>query len=447
MLLVYKNLISNIKSLSFFVLIISLCYSVFANYPHNWGDPFIYLQSGNNYDFTLLRSPGYPIFLKLFSINFNFIYLTTIFQIIFFLITAVILENEINKFHNKSYLIFLFLAFPDITYLQTLMFPDGLILSFMCLYFVFMIKKKFNYLLLISFILFLLKSYLVFLIIFSIIIYLEKKYLFFNKYKFKYFFTIIFPIIFYVILPINLVQPFYTKFKNENLIIDFKKKCNQEIIILSREDILDGFLNKNHINLSGNIITKNIDNDCKKSFENSFSRSIINSIIFNNYKEVSFNIGKNFISSFSGTGVQDHITSMINHNLIMKIDLIKSNKIEILDYPLYKKVLKDDIHISLLNTNTLPDKFNLLHIFINKFQYVISIIITFLMLFYFFKNKNVKILQNLFAINLNFAIMHSIFPIVLADRHVFYIIILNTLIILLSNSSEKTNDQIFKFKK
>ena len=123
------------RYLSFLALTVSICYSLFGNYSNNWGDPLNYLSIAQSIDsFNLMRFLGYPLFLKISSINLYFLFLPIIFQIALFIFSITTLENQLNKFFKQSYLIYLLMAFPDITYLHTLMFPDSLILSMICLY-------------------------------------------------------------------------------------------------------------------------------------------------------------------------------------------------------------------------------------------------------------------------------------------------------------------------
>ena len=76
----------DLRYFSFLILTISICYSVFGNYPNNWGDPYNYLEIANDlHGSSLTRFIGYPLYLKIFSFDLKFIYLPTIFQIIFLL--------------------------------------------------------------------------------------------------------------------------------------------------------------------------------------------------------------------------------------------------------------------------------------------------------------------------------------------------------------------------
>ncbi|MDA8835254.1 hypothetical protein N9N31_02900, partial [Candidatus Pelagibacter bacterium] len=108
------NFFDRTKTFSFLILTISICYALFGTLPSNYGDPFVYLLLAKDIfsgisQFEVLRSPGYPLFLKIFSINLKFVYLITIFQIIIFVFCAVLLEREVNKHHKKSYIIYLLL--------------------------------------------------------------------------------------------------------------------------------------------------------------------------------------------------------------------------------------------------------------------------------------------------------------------------------------------------
>ena len=434
------NFFDRTKTFSFLILTISICYALFGTLPSNYGDPFVYLLLAKDIfsgisQFEVLRSPGYPLFLKIFSINLKFVYLITIFQIIIFVFCAVLLEREVNKHHKKSYIIYLLLAFPDITYMQTLMFPDGLIFSMICLYIYSLLIKNFKIIFFTSLILFSLKSYLLFIPIFSLIILFENYFLLISKLKIKYFFTLIFPIFFYIFTPTHLVQPFFTKINAENLSIDFTKNCNTERVTINREDVNDAFLNKINVYTfrNGPIIVKDINTDCIKSFNNYLSRSIINDIILNQPIEVSSNIVINFASSLSGIGTSDHITSMISEQFWIRHESIINNEIKPLQYGNQITILDQHTHPLLVNLNILIDKFNLFHIVImNKIQLIISMILIFIALFFVLKKRYTVECKNIFALNLNFAIMHGIFAMVIVDRYIFFVLLFNIVIILFS---------------
>lgn len=443
------TLFNRTKTFSFLIFTISICYALFGTLPNNYGDPFVYLLLADNIfgeisQFELLRAPGYPLFLKIFSINLKFVYLITIFQILIFVFSAILIENEVNKHHKNSYIIYLLLAFPDITYMQTLMFPDGLILSFILLYTYSLLIKNFKLTFVISLILFSIKPYLLFVLIFSIIIYLEKYFLLINRLKIKYFFTLFFPILFYFFLPTHLVQPFYSKIKNEVLYINSTYECNKETIKINREDINKWFLNKKNVYTwrAGPIINKDIDIGCIKSINNSLSKSIINNIILNHPLEVVSNAGINFASSFSGVGTSDHITSMISEQFWIRHELITTGKIKPLQYGNQITILDQHLHPLLVNLNILIDKFNLFHIVImNKIQSFVSFMIVLIVLFFLIKKKYNLECKNIFALNLNFAIMHSFFAMVIVDRYIFFIIILNMIIILFSLKNKYSENQ------
>ena len=105
------NFLDKKNTFSFLIFTISISYSLFGTLPNNYGDPFEYLLLAKNIFtefsfFELLRSPGYPLFLKIFSINLKFVYLITIFQIIIFVFCVILLEREVKKHHNKSFIIY-----------------------------------------------------------------------------------------------------------------------------------------------------------------------------------------------------------------------------------------------------------------------------------------------------------------------------------------------------
>jgi hypothetical protein len=420
---------------SFLALTVSICYSLFGNYPNNWGDPLNYLSIAQSIDsFNLMRFLGYPLFLKISSINLYFLFLPIIFQIALFIFSVTMLENQLNKLFKQSYLIYLLMAFPDITYLHTLMFPDSLILSMICLYIHFLIKNNYLYLILISIIIFLLKSYLIFIIIFTLIIYLEKKIFLLKKYKIKYYFSIIFVFFFYIFLPNHLVQPFYSKISTESLKFTLEEKCDMKNTILTEKDI---FINKKDIQF-GSILLKNFSSNCHSSLEKKISRKIINQIIFNHYDEILKNTILFFFSSFSGIGNNDHITSMIKVDFMNKIRLIKENQFDFLSIDQFNLIKDKKISPYIINANTLIDKFNLIHIVIlNNLQILVSFSMMLLSIFYFLKINKIKIANNLMALNINFSLMHCFFGINIPDRYLFYVLIFNLIIILTSFYEKK----------
>ena len=429
----------DLRYFSFLILTISICYSVFGNYPNNWGDPYNYLEIANDlHGSSLTRFIGYPLYLKIFSFDLKFIYLPTVFQIIFFVISIIFLEREIRKKNNKSYFVYLLMAFPGITYANVLMFPDSLVLSLLCLYVYFLLKNNFLFLFLISIVLFFLKSYLIFLIFFTLLIFFEKKFLLVKKFKIKYFFTFIFPIAFYIFLPNHLAQPFFSKIKVENLDFNYQFTCNSKIINLNENDI---YLNKHDIQY-GSILKKNLelDKSCYSLMEKNVSRYIVNIIFKNHFNEVLNKTILNFVSSFFGISTQDHVTSMIGVDFDNKIKLIENNQINGLDYKIFSKIKDKTFSNKILNTNSLIDKFNLVHIVVlTKLQFFISIIMSVITFFIFIKNKDNIVISNLFALNINFAIMHSVFALVIADRYVFFVLLFQIVIILLYTSRNKSD--------
>ena len=443
--LIYKN-VNNINKryFCFLVLVISICYSIFGNFPNNWGDPLEYLHQAENFRLNLTRFIGYPLFIKIFSLNLYIIFIIPIIQTIIFIFSVVLLESEINKKNKKSYFIYLLSAFPDITYMHTLLFPDSLILSLLCFYIYFLIKKKILSLVLISILLFLLKSYLIFIIIFTGIIIIENKFLFLKNLKIKFFFPIIIPIAFYLFLPNHLVQPFYAKIKANNMIINYKTTCdNKQIIIyegnifLDKRNILNGAILKNDINFNHGYFYSvnyvNLNDVCFYSIEKEVSRHIINQIIINHHKEVINKVIFNFISSFIGLGIESHVTSMIGVNLDSMFKFIKNDEINGgLDYKNISTLLKNkNISDKIVNINTLIDKFYLLHIVIfDKMQIFISIILFGLTLTLYYKKKNNIFCDSILALSINFSIMHSIFALVISDRYIFFVSLFYIVIIL-----------------
>lgn len=430
--LIYKN-VNNINKryFCFLVLVISICYSIFGNFPNNWGDPIEYLHQAENFRLNLTRFIGYPFFIKIFSLNLYIIFIIPIIQTIIFIFSVVLLESEINKKNKKSYFIYLLSAFPDITYMHTLLFPDSLILSLLCFYIYFLIKKKILSLVLISILLFLLKSYLIFIIIFTGIIIIENKFLFLKNLKIKFFFPIIIPIAFYLFLPNHLVQPFYAKIKTDKMVINYKTTCDSKEIILNEGNI---FLNKRNIS-NGSILKNdiNLNHDCFYSIEKEVSRHIINQVIINHHKEVINKIIFNFISSFIGLGIESHVTSMVGVNLDSMLKFIKYDEINGgLDYKNISTLLKNkNISDKIVNINTLIDKFYLLHIVIfDKIQIFVSIILFVLFLTLYYKKKNSTFCDNILALSINFSIMHSIFALVISDRYIFFVSLFYIVIIL-----------------
>ena len=70
----------NVRIVSFYIFTISLCYSLFALYPNNWGDPLDYLTQAKSINFSIVRFYGYPIFIKITSFNLQFLYLQILLQ-------------------------------------------------------------------------------------------------------------------------------------------------------------------------------------------------------------------------------------------------------------------------------------------------------------------------------------------------------------------------------
>ena len=97
----------NVRVLSFYIFTISLCYSLFALYPNNWGDPLDYLINAKLLSFSIIRFYGYPIFIKITSFNLQFLYLPILLQYFFYVFSVLYLEKKLKKYSKYSFLIIL----------------------------------------------------------------------------------------------------------------------------------------------------------------------------------------------------------------------------------------------------------------------------------------------------------------------------------------------------
>jgi hypothetical protein len=106
----------------------------------NNGDPHDYMTvartlfSGDQNHVSILRSFGYPLFVKITSINLHHLNLTFFVQTIILLCSIRYFSNCTTTSPILRALLYLPALIPSVIYLQTLLFPDGLILSFLLLY-------------------------------------------------------------------------------------------------------------------------------------------------------------------------------------------------------------------------------------------------------------------------------------------------------------------------
>ena len=112
----------NVRIVSFYIFTISLCYSLFALYPNNWGDPLDYLTQAKSINFSIVRFYGYPIFIKITSFNLQFLYLPILLQYFFYVFSVLYLEKKLKKYSKYSFLIILFASFPKFIYMNNLLF-------------------------------------------------------------------------------------------------------------------------------------------------------------------------------------------------------------------------------------------------------------------------------------------------------------------------------------
>jgi len=404
------------------ILIISICYSLFGLTPNNFGDPndYINLAKNNLISNTLLRSFGYPLFIKITSLNINYLYITIIFQIIIFYFAILKLEKSLSKYSKFSFLIILLLSFPKFSYSQTLLFPDGLILSLFIFLLVNIIEKNYKFTFIISVLLTLIKLFFCFLILISIFLFLfrnNKK----NRHIYLYFIFIPFLVFFYFFQPDYLVQFMYGKNKDFNFKINKITSCgiafqDNDLRIKAQHGFYFPIYKIENINLSE---IKNCD---EKKLNKDLSQAIIKKMLREKPFELVLGYSVAFTRSLVGLSTQnfDHLTSMIkNHAENYEKFLINLKSLD----------LKN---IQLKSKNTLNDKINKLQTnYENRLiEWILGII--FLMNCYYFFQKRKDFYNNeLVIILLNSSIFLTLFSSLIADRYIMYHVAINLSIFLI----------------
>jgi hypothetical protein len=173
-----------------------------------------------------------------------------------------------------------------------------------------------------------------------------------------------------------------------------------------------------------------------KQYNKELLRLIAKKIITDH--KISF-LRKTFINtylSFIGTHSHkgDHITSMVGVNFKEKRDFIINISKQI-DYHRLNNIDRvenvNDLYV--LNSNTLIDKFILVQLFFeNKLIFLLSNFLFIIIIVLIFFKKITQTAYILIILNLNIAISHAIFPSVVMDRYISYIIMINLIIILIS---------------
>jgi hypothetical protein len=443
----------NLRTCSIIILVVSFSYNIFGLNPNNWGDPVAYIHYAKQISFSSLlnfhtelffKFHGYPLFIKLTSINFNYFYLVIISQYLIRLISIFYLEKQLRKITKHSYLVFLFSAFPKFIYMNNILFPDALICSLIFFLIAFLLNNSLVKSLICALLIFLLKPYLIILLLLLIILIINKKILILKYFKFEYYLPVVCAIILYYLSPIHVVPPMYYKIDKSNFELKNVYLCKTLVKEIKAKEIKLDF----GLDFPPDFyINKSITSCPVKQYNKELLRLIAKKIITDH--KISF-LRKTFINtylSFIGTHSHkgDHITSMVGVNFKEKKDFIINISKQI-DYHRLNNIDRvenvSDLHV--LNSNTLIDKFILVQLFFeNKLIFLLSnflfIIIIVLILF----KKITRTAYILIILNLNIAISHAIFPSVVMDRYISYIIMINLIIILISFK----NFNIFKILK
>jgi hypothetical protein len=421
----------NVRIVSFYILTISLCYSLFALYPNNWGDPLDYLFHANakSINFSIVRFYGYPIFIKITSFNLQFLYLPILLQYFFYVFSVLYLEKKLKKYSKYSFLIILFASFPKFVYMNNLLFPDALVFSLVLIFFALLISNRIFVSFIILLLIFLLKSYLILMLVFFISLFLKRRIIFFKKIPIEYFSSILCAVFLFFFSSAHFVQALYSKIDSKNFKLKNVELCNMTVQEINSNDIK---MKKDYYSIP--FYTNNNITSCSQmEYNNQLSRHIVKEIFINQKVSLVINSLKYFYFSVIGFGTQDHLTSMIVVNFKEIKDRVLISKS--LDYEL----INSQYHLGkdkdlFTNINILTDKFVAVQIFLSdKILFLLGNFLCIIILYLFFFKKISKISYNFMLLNFNVGLAHMIFSLHISDRHVAYIIIINILAILLHN--------------
>jgi len=413
--------LETVSKLTHYFFFSSILYCIFFLQPNNYGDPNNYIDIAIALNSAhLLRFPGYPLFIKITSLNTNLLYVTVIAQFIIFIIAVFSLEKILKKFSKYYFLPTIFLSFPKIVYMQILLFPDGIILSLLILL-ISSVLNRINYkTILITLMLFSIKPFFIFIVI--IIIFLMFKKTILNS--FLYFIFIPFVFAFYFFQPEFLVQFLHSKTIDYKFNIGKIDYCNYQF---KQTDIA--------INIQQGfyfpIYKKKNINDEIKCDEKDLSKNLSKLIIIKMLKEKPIEIlilhNKVFLTSLIGLPHPgtEHLTSMIR-DYYSKHDLFLED-LESLGFELRKTSTK----------NILIDKIKKIHlIFEDWILRILAVVIFFINLRIFISNKARNIFDPIYIILFNYSIFYTFFSGLVADRHIIINIIINSIILVISISNK-----------
>jgi hypothetical protein len=408
----------------------SILYCIFFLQPNNYGDPNNYIDIAISLNAAhLLRFPGYPLFIKITSINTSLLYITVVVQFLIYIVAIFSLEKVLKKYSKFYFFPTLILSFPKIIYMQMLLFPDGLILSLL-IFLICNLLNEINYkTLLIALVLLLIKSFFIFLVIIIIFLLLKKP----KLNILIYFLFIPFILGFYLFQPEFFVQFLHSKVKDykydigEITYCDYKFK-QKDISI----DIQKGFYFP--VYQKNNLVNKL---SCE---EKNISKNLSKLIIIKMLKEIPIeilNLHKNvFLNSLKGMPHQgtEHLTSMIK-DYYLEHDLFLEN-LKSLGFekkPNYSK-------------NILIDKIKKIHInYEDLILRYIATTIFFINVAFFIFNKGRNIHDPIFILLINYSLFYTFFSGLVADRHIIINLIINIVILVISMSG-KNLKKIFNFK-
>tara|TARA_B100000767_G_scaffold227884_1_gene218044 strand:+ start:158 stop:1450 length:1293 start_codon:yes stop_codon:yes gene_type:complete len=412
----------NLAKFTHYFFFSSILYCIFFLQPNNYGDPNNYIDIAISLNSAnLLRFPGYPLFIKITSLNTNLLYITIIVQFLIYIIATLSLEKVLKKYSKFYFFPTLILSFPKIVYMQMLLFPDGLILSLLILL-ICNILNEINYKsILIALILFLFKSFFIFLLIIIIFLLLKKP----KLNIILYFIFIPFILGFYLFQPEFFVQFLHSKVKNYKFDIGEIEYCDYKF------KQIDIAINIQHGFYFPVYQKDNLDNKLacdEKSISKNLSKLIIIKMIKEKPTEILIFHGETFLNSLRGMPHQgtEHLTSMIKdyyleHNIFL--ENLKSLGFE--NKPNHSK-------------NILIDKIKKIHLaYEDLILRFIATIIFFINIGFFIFNKGRNINDPIYILLVNYALFYSFFSGIVADRHIIINIIINTIIFVINISNKK----------
>ena len=408
----------------------SILYCIFFLQPNNYGDPNNYIDIAISLNSAhLLRFPGYPLFIKITSLNTNFLYITIIVQFIIYIIATLSLEKILKKYSKFYFFPTLILSFPKIVYMQMLLFPDGLILSLL-IFLICNLLNRINYkTILIALVLLLIKSFFIFLVIIIVFLLLKKP----KLNILLYFIFIPFILGFYLFQPEFFVQFLHSKVKNYKYNIGEIEYCDYKF---NQKDIS---INIQHGFYFPVYQKDNLDNklSCdEKNVSENLSKLIIIKMLKEKPIEILILHVRSFLNSLRGMPHQgtEHLTSMIKdyyleHNIFL--ENLKSLGFE--KKPNYSK-------------NILIDKIKKIHLsYEDLILRYIATLIFFVNVVFFIFNKGRNIYDPIYILLINYSLFYTFFSGLVADRHIIISLVINIVILTISMSG-KNLKKIFDFK-